>query len=80
MEERSAMISTEDVVLQHLRQTSMFELVLESEKAAKRIARAVQEHLRDQVGARDCQCEGCDSCVQHALIDTITEPVDGRDG
>ncbi|MFF8034905.1 hypothetical protein [Streptomyces sp. NPDC016626] len=32
---------------------------------------AITDRLRDEIGPSDCSCGGCDSCVQHALVDWL---------
>lgn len=31
----------------------------------------IADRARDEIGPSDCSCGGCDSCVQHALVDWL---------
>ncbi|MEW2567648.1 hypothetical protein [Streptomyces sp. NPDC047070] len=42
------------------------------DEAATQLLAAIAERLHAEIGPRDCDCGGCDSCAQHALVDCLT--------
>ncbi|MEU5077091.1 hypothetical protein AB0G76_36915 [Streptomyces asoensis] len=66
-----AKLTPRQLVVAELGRIDLIDFVFHREQAADQILAVIADRMRDEIGPNECGCGGCDSCVQHALLDWL---------